>query len=76
MRLKLQELYKACIKAQGLKQPKPNGYKKVNEVFYYQNLLFILKIIQTELISYHYNNFLASHFDIKKTCELLIWKNY
>ena len=38
--------------------------------------MFILKAIQTELISRHYNNPLVSHFDIKKTCELLAQKYY
>ena len=36
--------------------------------------MFEPKLIQNELIGYHYDNFLASHFDIKKTCELLTQK--
>lgn len=47
-----------------------NGYKKIDGILYYQGLLFILEIIQTKLISQHYNNFLIENFSINKTKEL------
>ena len=35
MRLKVQELQKVDNKAQELGQQKANGYKKIDEIFYY-----------------------------------------
>ena len=72
MRLKLQKLQEVKSKAQELKQQKINGYEDINEIFYYWGLQFILKAISMELISCYYNNLLANHFGIKKTCELLV----
>ena len=74
MRLRLQELQEANRKAQKLRQQKINGYKEIDEILYYQGLLFVPNIIWTELISRHYDNFLAGHFGIKKTCKLLAQK--
>lgn len=34
------------------------------------------EIIGTELMSRDYDDLLGSHFGIKKTRELMIWKNY
>ena len=45
MRLKLQELQEADSKAQELKQQKPDGYKKINNILYYQSLPFVPKAI-------------------------------
>ena len=73
MRLKVQ---KTNSKAQELRQQKINGYEKINKIFHHQGLPFIYKVIWTELISRHYNNLLASHFDIKNTCKFLAWKYY
>ena len=33
-------------------------------MLYYEDFPFVPKVIQTELISHHYNNFLAGHFGI------------
>lgn len=49
-------------------------YKKIDEVLHYQRLLFIPEIIQIELISQYYNNFLAGYFSINKTKKLIGWK--
>ena len=76
MRLRLQALQKANCQAQELMQQKANGYKKIDNIFHYQSLLFLPKVIQTKLISRHHNDFLAGHFGIKKTCKLLVWKYY
>ena len=76
MRLRLQELQEVNSEAQELKQQKVNGYKKIDEIFHYECLLFIPKAIQTELISRHYNNLLNGFFGIEKTCDLLAQKYY
>lgn len=41
-------------------------------VLYYQDLLYILEIIKSELISRYYHDPLASHFGIDKTKELVV----
>ena len=76
IRLKLQELQKADSEVQKLRQQKANGYKKIDEILYYQSLPFVSKAIWTERISRHHNNSLASYFGIKKICKLLAWKYY
>ena len=43
------------------------SWKDIKKVFYYQSFLYILKVICSKLISRHYNNLLAGHFNIKKT---------
>lgn len=63
-------------KAQKIKTKSLNGYEKINKILYYWELLFLPKIIKTELISQHNNNFLAGQFGIDKTKELISWKYY
>ena len=76
MRLRLQELQKANSEAQKLRQQKSHSFKEIDEIFYYQYLPFIPKAISTNLISRHYNNPLAGHLGIEKTCELMAQKYY
>ena len=76
MRVKLQELHRANSEAQELKQQKTDGYKEIDEILYHQDLPFIPKAIQTELISRHHTNFFVGYFGITKTCELLVQKYY
>lgn len=45
-------------------------------VLHYQNLLYNLEIIQSELINCYHNDLLADHFKINKTCELIARKYY
>ena len=71
IRLKLQELQETDSEAQELRHQKTNGYKNINEIFHYQGLLFVPEAIQIELISHYYDNLLAGHFGIQKTCKLL-----
>ena len=71
MRLRLQKLQKDNNEAQRFKQQKPDGYKKINKIFYYQNLLFVPKAIWTELITRHKNNPLVGPYGIEKTHKLL-----
>ena len=77
MRLRLLELQESDnkawkIRAEGLK----DDYKKVDRVLHYQELPFVPEIIQTELISQHHNDFLARHFNINKTKDLVSQKYY
>ena len=76
IRLRLQELQKANCEVREVKQQKADGYKKVNKIFYYQDLPFVPKAIQTKLIIRQHNNPLAGHFVIKKTRKLLARKYY
>lgn len=45
----------------------PEDYKNIEEIFYYQGLLYVLKVVCLGLISRYYTNFLVGHFGIKKT---------
>ena len=76
MRLRLQELRKSDSKAQELSQQKADGYEEINDILHHQRLPFVLKAMQTELISRHYNDPLAGHFGIGKTCKSLAQKYY
>ena len=79
MRLsELQELDKEIweIRAAEKLQKGRNGYKEINRVLHHQKLLFVPEIIQTELISWHHDNLLASYFGFDKTRELIGWKYY
>ena len=71
MRLRLQELQGANREAQELRQQKADSYKKIDQILYHQDLLFVSKAIQTELISHHHNDLLVGYFGIKKTCKFL-----
>ena len=74
MRLKLQKLQETNSEAQKLQSKE--GFEEVKGVLHHQGLLFMPEAIQTELISRHHNDPLASHFGIKKTCELLAQKYF
>ena len=76
MRLRLQKLKEANSEVQELRQQKTNGYKEIDEIFHHQGLLFISKVIWTELIRCHHDNSLAGHFGIEKTCKFLAQKYY
>ncbi len=52
------------------------GWKGIEGVLHYQNLLYILKVIRLELISRHHNNPFVGHFGIKKTQKLIAKKYY
>ena len=65
MRLRLQKLQETDSKAQELRTK--DGYQDINGVIYHQGLPFVLKAIQTKLISRHHDNLLAGHFGIDKT---------
>ena len=76
MRLRLQELQKTDSEAQELRQQGREGYEEVDGVLHHQGLPFVTEAIRTELISHHYDDPLAGHFGIEKTCELLAQKYF
>ncbi len=43
------------------------NWEDIEEMFYYQGLPYILKVICSKLISRYHNNLLAGHFGIEKT---------
>lgn len=45
--------------------------ENIQEIFHYQKLLYIFKIIYSKLISMHYDDLLISHFGIDKIWELI-----
>lgn len=55
-----------------MKEDKEN----INEILYFQDLLYISKIIYTKLINWHHNNLLAGYLRIKKTQKLVTQKYY
>ncbi len=75
MRLpKLQDEDKEAMKlrSKGL----PEGWEDIEQVLHYQGLLYVLKVIRSELISRHHDDPLAGHFGIEKTCKLIARKYY
>lgn len=72
--LKLQDNDKEGKKLRSKKLPE--GQKDIEEVFYYQNILYVSNVICSKLISRHYNNPLVDNFDIEKSWELIARKYY
>ncbi len=54
----------------------PESWEDIEQVFHYQGLPYIPKVIHSELISRHHNDPLAGYFDIEKTRELIARKYY
>ncbi len=54
----------------------PEGWEDIKQVLHYQDLLYVPKVIRSELISRHHDNPLAGHFGIEKTRELIARKYY
>ena len=75
--MRLLELQDNDRKAKKLRSKRlSKGWEKIEQVFYYQGLLYVLKLICSELINWHHNNLLVDHFGIKKTLELIARKYY
>lgn len=51
-------------------------WEDINEMLYFQYLLYVPKIINIDLISRHHDNPLAGHLGIKKTQKLVAQKYY
>lgn len=58
----------------GDKEDLKDGWEKVKRVLHYYGFLDVLKVICVKLISYHHENLLADHLDIKKTWKLIAKK--
>lgn len=56
------------------KEGMKEGWEEVNRVLYYQSLPYVLEVIHTELISWHYDEHLVDHFGIEKIWELIAQK--
>lgn len=52
------------------------GWEDVQKVLYKKDLLYIPKIVRTELINKFYDDLLVGYFGIKKTLELIAQKYY
>ena len=78
MRLRFQELQGKDKQAQKFRaeQLVKDGQEDINSMLHYQGLLYIPKIIWTELISRHHNNPLAGYFGNKKLRKLVAQKYY
>ena len=78
MRLQLPELQKSGKEAKLLRgfACLPKGWEDVKGVLWYQELPYVPEIIRSEVINCHHNDFLAGHFGINKTKELVGWKYY
>ncbi len=72
--LELQDDNKEAMKlrSEGL----PEGWEDIKQVLHYYGLLYVSKVIRSELISRHHDDPLAGHFDIEKTRELIARKYY
>ncbi len=72
--LELQDDDKEAMKlrSEGLSE----GWKDIEQVLHYQGLLYVPKVIRSELISRHHDDPLAGHFGIEKIYELIARKYY
>lgn len=72
MKLRLAELPQSDketpkIRTKGLNK----SYRKIEKVIYYQELSFVLEIVQIQLITWYYYNLLAYYFGINKNKRLI-----
>ncbi len=77
MRMRLPELQDddkevMKLRSEGLSE----GWEDIKQVLHYQGLLYVPKVIRSELISRHHDNPLAGHFSIEKTRKLIVRKYY
>ncbi len=77
MRMRLPELQNEDKEAMKLKlEGLPEGWEDIKQVLHYQGLLYVPKVIRSELISRHHDNPLVGHFSIEKTRKLIVRKYY
>ena len=78
MRMRLPKLQDDDKEAKELrsKQVLLEGCKDIEQVLHYQVLLYVPKVIHSELINRYHNNLLADPFGIEKTQELIARKYY
>ena len=73
MRLRLQELQDEDDQARKVRTEQLGNanWNNIDGVLHHQGLLYVSKIIRTELISRHHDDLLAGHIGIEKTRELI-----
>ena len=78
MRLSLSELQELDPEAQELKSKEqlPDAWEGIDGVLYHPGLPFVPEAIQTEINRRYLNDFLAGHFGINKTKNLIGRKYY
>ena len=78
MRLRVTELQANYKQANEIKADttKKKGWEDINDLLHFQGLSYVLEIICTKLIGWHYNDPLKGHFGIEKTRELVARKYY
>lgn len=77
MRLRLAELQESDEKSRKIRAKRlKDSYKAANGILHHQELLFVPKIMWTEFISRHHNDFFEEYFDIDKTGEFIYRKSY
>ncbi len=75
MRIRLLKLQDDDKKAKKLSlEGLPEGLENIEQMFHYQNLPYVSKIIRAKLISRQQDNPCISHFGIGKTWELIVRK--
>ncbi len=52
------------------------GWEDIEQVLHYHGLLYVPKVIRSELISRYHDDSLAGHHSIEKTCKLLVRKYF
>lgn len=77
MRLQILELQAKDHTAKKIgKHNLKDGWEEIEEVLHRKNLLYVLEIMRTKLISRDHDYLLAGHFEINKTKELIVQKYY
>ncbi len=77
MRMRISELQDDDKEAMKLRSEElPEAWEDIKQVLHYQGLLYVPKVIRSELISRHHDKLFAGHFGIEKTYELIAKKYY
>ncbi len=77
MRMRLPKLQDDDKEAMKLRSEElPEGWEDIEQVFHYQGLPYVPKVIRSELTSKHHDDPLAGHFGIEKTRKLIARKYY
>ena len=72
--IELQDNHKNTMKFRS--KELPEDYDNIEQVFYYQSLLYVSKVIFSKLISKYHNNLFVGYFGIQKVHKLITKKYY
>lgn len=72
MRLYLLELQAKDTETMPIRLVLRESWKDINGVLYHGGFPYVLKLIQTKLISRYQNDPIADYFEIEKTRELIV----